>query len=90
MSVTSIRGRLDRYWPSVRPFSSTAYFGSGGSGMKRGIYRTAVAMPILDSVVGPDLRVFLAVLSHLPVAGQLELLQDATKQISEGLESMAR
>ena len=38
-------------------------------------------IPPIDSAVVPDLKAFIAVLSHLPVEVQIDILRDATKQI---------
>ena len=40
----------------------------------------------LDSAVAPDARAFLTNLSHLPVEVQIDLLRDATSQITEAIE----
>ena len=42
----------------------------------------------MDSAVVPDARVFLTHLSHLPVEVQIELLRDATVQITVAVEEV--
>ena len=42
----------------------------------------------MDTAVVPDARVFLASLSHLPVEVQIDLLRDATSQITAAVEKV--
>lgn len=42
-------------------------------------------LPTIDSTVMSDLRAFIVVLSHLPVEVQLDVLRDATEQLTEVL-----
>ena len=49
--------------------------------------RQAVILNIpLDSSVVPDAKAFLTNLSHLPIEVQIDLLRDATSQITEAVE----
>ena len=48
-----------------------------------------VYIPQLTSLVIPDLNAFLVVLSHLSEHDQIDILQQATLQISEVLEGGA-
>jgi len=43
--------------------------------------------PVLDRAVQPSLRVFLVSLTHMPVEVQIDLLEQATKQITEAVEA---
>lgn len=45
-----------------------------------------LSTPQLDLAVVPELRAFIAVLSHLPVDLQIGVLKDATAQIVEVVE----
>ena len=45
-----------------------------------------VSFSPIDKAVAPDLQAFLVNLSHLPVEVQIDLLRDATAQITEAVE----
>lgn len=44
------------------------------------------SFPVQDALVAQEIRAFLVSLSHLPVEIQLDLLRDATSQISQAVE----
>ena len=47
-----------------------------------------LAIPPVERVVIPDLNAFLVSLSHLPTEVQIDLLRQATGQITEAVEKM--
>ena len=47
-----------------------------------------LAIPLVESVVIPDLNAFLVSLSHLPTEVQIDLLRQATGQITDAVEKM--
>ena len=83
------------FFSQLVDFSACQFWASGLLGIPAGrkpatrgsiMLQGTVSFSPIDKAVAPDLQAFLVNLSHLPVEVQIDLLRDATAQITEAVE----